>query len=524
MNAHSLLELVGVLFKEGKRRVLGLTTLFSVAALLALGVVLLLPKKYEASTLILVEASNIIKPLMEGRAVPTSISDQTAIVNQTITSKRILRELLLFGGWVKPAPARQPDPREEERLLDGLRKHIRIEPVREEMVRISFGDGDPQRTFKVANRLAEIYLRESTADKERESREAFEFIDKQVKEYADKLTDIHEKVLAQYQGQGQAATPTALVQPKPVKPRTVAPEKRLSPDELAALRAEAALLTERLNKKRPAAPRSDGSVEQYRQRVTQLQAELDRMLATFTEDHPDVKRVKRELTATQAQLHAAEQVAQQHEQDAQAAEKRDDDMAKATRSRLQDIENRIAEATNTRPRVVPGPRPLPNAATPEARIDPEMRTVGYDTALSELLRRYEATRDVYGDLLKRRENARVSMELEAQHRGFTLRIQEPAELPATASGMRLMHTTLIGFSFATLLPFGFLFAMVSLDRRVRSAQQIQRFSKVPLLVSISHAPAKREKARWRSRNLWAALMLLAVFAVYAAVFAIKLKS
>jgi len=185
---------------------------------------------------------------------------------------------------------------------------------------------------------------------------------------------------------------------------------------------------------------------------------------------------------------------------------------------LEEVRRRIAAATNTPVRHVETVTPRGTQET----IDPEMRTVGRDTALSELLRRYEATRDVYQDLLKRRENARVTMELDAQQRGFNMRIQEPAELPATASSLRLMHLTLIGLILAMMVPLGFLVLMVKFDHRVRSPQQIQKL--VPLLGSVTYAPSHREKSRLRSRGMLAALMVGGVFVVYLAVFIIKLRT
>ena len=47
----------------------------------------------------------------------------------------------------------------------------------------------------MTNKLAEIYIRESDEAQTRESREAFEFIDKQVKEYGEKLATYHQQVL-----------------------------------------------------------------------------------------------------------------------------------------------------------------------------------------------------------------------------------------------------------------------------------------------------------------------------------------
>jgi len=65
----SLRDFFELLIKEGKRRLLPLTILFAVVALLSLAIGLLSPKRWDAATLIIVEVDNVIKPLMEGRAV-----------------------------------------------------------------------------------------------------------------------------------------------------------------------------------------------------------------------------------------------------------------------------------------------------------------------------------------------------------------------------------------------------------------------------------------------------------------------
>lgn len=516
-------ELLAVMFKEGRRRLLTLAAMFSTVAVVALVVVLLLPKKYEASTLIVIDPNNMIKPLIEGGRPPSSIADQTAIINQIVLGKKVMREMLVFGGWVKPLPARQPDAREEERLIKDLRNHIKIDNIRDEMVRISFTDSDPKRCYQVANKLAEIYIGESVEGKSRDSREAYEFLDKQVKEQGDKLATVHEQVLKQYRGDitPAAATSSDAEPDKPARP--TAPKSKISAQELSDLRAEEALLETQIARNKPAQPPKidTRAEEQLRARVLQLNAELDRLRTTFTDEHPDVKRVQRELTQAKDELSRSEQATAAREAASQMAAQADDDVARAARARLDDVRRRIAAATGTPVRRDSTPRPRPVAATaPET--DPEMRTVGRDTTLSELLRRYEATRDIYQDLLKRRDAARFAMEVDAQQRGVAMRVQEPAELPASASGLRLLHLTLIAMLVALAIPIGFLVLLVRFDRRVRSPHQIARL--VPLLASISDAPGHRERSRYRSRDFYAALMVGGVFVVYLTVFIIKLKA
>jgi polysaccharide chain length determinant protein (PEP-CTERM system associated) len=517
-------DLLDLLIKEGRRRVLFLATVLSLVALGALAIGLWIPKRYDASALIAVESGATIKPLIEGRGVATANPQHAAITLQIMEGRKILRELLVFGGWVQAPPAPQPDALEEAKLFAKLRSRIRIETPSEGIIRISFNDTDPERAYKVANKLAEIYVRESGEAQERSSRDAFEFIDKQVKEYGEKLATYHAEVLAHYQkqplptlapaGGGAGALP--------------AKHTGLSRDEIAALQAEKATLEAQLAR-RPAANAANPTsvdaprVDEVRARVAQLQREHDRLSATYTEQHPDVKRVKRDLAAASDELKRAEEARATHDADERSAAALDDDLVRAARARLDALNRRLAAETGAA-YVPPAKQPATTAATLDPKADPEMKGIGRDTALSELLRRYEATRDVYQDLLKRRESARVSMELAAQHRGSTVRIQEPAERPVTATGLRLMHFCLIGLALAVMLPVAVLFLIVRFDRRVRSARQIEKLARVPLLVSISAAPADNERSRLATRRRLALLMIAGVVVVYVAVFIAKQKS
>jgi polysaccharide chain length determinant protein (PEP-CTERM system associated) len=517
MSGPAPLEILGLLMKEGRRRMLLVSGLFSAVALVALFVGMSMPKKWEASATLLAEDSNIIKPLMDGRAVTTNAGDQTAVVTQIVLSRRIMKEVLEFGGWLSPPPAPQPDPRALEQTVTRLRSHVRIDSPRDGLIRIGFTDSDQHRVYKVANRLAEIYVREANDSKERESREAFDFIDAQAKEYGDKLTEVHQKVLAYYKGLEAPAVVNVVDPEQPVRPKG-------SIEQLASLRAEEATLVAQLEKLH--APIKTNAVqaqteERARARVQDLQAQLDRLQVSYTDDHPDVRRLKKELEGAQDALARAEEAAHGREKMAEATSALDSEMTAAARGQLESVRAKIAALGGRTPRHHSSSAAV---AAAELRVDPDMRGVGQDAKLSELLRQYESTRDIYQDLLKRRENARVSMVLDAEGRGLALRVQEAAEMPVIPSSLRLMHLTMIGLVLAAMIPIGLLFAIVSLDRRVRDPQQITRAARVPLLVSINYSPARRQMSRDRKRKLLAAAMIGGTFAVYVAVFIIKLKT
>jgi polysaccharide chain length determinant protein (PEP-CTERM system associated) len=510
--------------REGKRRLLPLTVVFTVVALLALGIGLVLPKKWDAQMLIIVDTDDVIKPLMEGRAAMSKPSTQMALVMQVVLGHKTLRQLALDSGILPP----RTDPQDTERIVAAFRNRIKIDNKTDEIVRISYSDNDPNRAARITNLLGKTFIDSSASLKETESREAFNFIDNRVKEYGQKLTDAHKKLLDYYRGETTARVPgKAAVAAAPatdVAPaRPVAAAGRLSPDELASLRVEAATLESQLGRKSQAAIIQDTkNEEQARQHVAQAQSDLDRLRATFTDEHPDVRKARRDLEVAKAELQRAVEARLDLEKARAQTARLDDEVAQAARTRLAEVQAKIAAATG-RPLRRSASTILAARAVEDADKDPEMRGVGQDTKQSELFRVYDSTREVYQDLLKRRENARVSMDLDAEHRGFTMRVQEEAEVPATASSLRLMHIAIIGLILAVAIPIGLLFAIVKFDRRVRSPQQIERLARVPLLVSIPWEPG-RHRSRTRGRDLKVALLVIGVFVVYGTTFLIKILS
>jgi polysaccharide chain length determinant protein (PEP-CTERM system associated) len=521
-----LRDLVSLLVSEAKRRILPMAVIFGLVSVGVLIGGLVMPKRWEASTLIVSHGKDIIKQLLDGRAVPTTITDQTSVVTQAMVSRPILREIAAFGGW-----ATHPlSLTEEDRLLKHIKERIKIETQKDETaIRISYYDSNPRRAYEITNKLAEIFIRETLALKEAQSHDAFDFISRRVKEYAEKMSETHGKVLAYYRGDGahiKAPIAAPKIAPSPTaRDEEERPRAHISPEELDALRAEEATLKAQLGRKPApltAVPDSHFAEEQYRARVLQQQVELDRLRERYTEQHPDVLHAERELETAKAELSRADQLRTAHEKAVATAVALDDEVTRGAAARLDEIQQKISVATGTpRVRTI---KPGPLVVAPESPADIEMRSVGQDTVLSELLRRYEATRDVYQDLLKRQENARVSMDLDSEHRGLTVEVKEPAEIPVVSSSIRLRDIALIGLAFAVLVPLGLLFGLIKLDPRVRSSQQIEQFSRLPLLVTIPSSTTSKAKMRLRTQRVLAASIVVGVFVIYAAIFVVKMQS
>jgi hypothetical protein len=130
-----------------------------------------------------------------------------------------------------------------------------------------------------------------------------------------------------------------------------------------------------------------------------------------------------------------------------------------------------------------------------------------DVRVAELTRDYQVNRDIYQDLLRRRENARVSMNLDRERQGLSFKIQEPAAL-LTPSGPRFVHFVLAGMLLGIVLPIGLLYARLQLDPRIRVGSAIAVADKLPVLTVVPHlwTPGELKSLRWE-------LALLTVFVV-----------
>ncbi|WP_343064749.1 XrtA system polysaccharide chain length determinant [Marilutibacter spongiae] len=506
----SLTTLLPIAIEEVKRRQLVLVAIFAAIALLALAAGLVLPKKYTSSSTILVEDSNIIRPLMEGRAVATGVTNRASITRQVAFSQKVMGEILQTGGWM----ADDPSPLEQDKIIEEITKRTQIANPRENLIQISYTDSNPRRAYEVASRFADLVISESLATKEKESRDAYDFIDSQVRQYHAKLTDAEAKLEA-YRKSNPDARPgiETDVNSRIGELRRMVESSRM---DLHDLRSQEAALTSQLSGE------NEVTVLQTRTgqlvaRLAELEDEQDRLLLTYTRQHPDVVRIQHQLDDLQAQLRQEDSLQQNRMASAGAinGSANLNPLYGELKSKLAQV-RRQAAAMSSR------------ISTAEGLLAEELRRSGRiaasESSLAELTRDYEVNRDLYQDLLKRRENARVSMSLDAEQRGLSFRIQEPARVPLRSNGLRLMHVAGGGLGMALAAPMLLLLVLVKFDPRIRSPQQIERQAGLPVLGAVPHYYTTARRSAYRRKVVLSALLFLMVPVVYGLVLVVRLAS
>jgi protein tyrosine kinase modulator len=501
-------EMAPIVVTEGRRHAVALVVVFAFIALAALAVGVLWPKNYVSSTTVLAQKSDIIQPLLEGRAVPTGNADRIVIAKQVIFSQKVMNEILVTGGWA----AQKLDPLAQDRVMESIVDHTQITSPRESLVQISYRDTDPDRAYKVAQRFAELFIQESLAAKERESREAYEFINSQVEDYHKKLTDAEDNLKKHREANadahpGSEADTNARISTL----RSGIEQARLSIMELHS--NESALQSQLSGESEVTAVQTREGL--YRAQLAELQGQLDKLLLTYTDQYPDVVRIRHQMEDLRRQLEADQQRKDLEPPGSPSSLDKTaqfNPLYQELRSKLADTRRQIAAAES---------RMGATESLLNGELDRSRRIAASESALAELTRDYEVNRDIYQDLLKRRENARVSMNLDEEGRGLTFRIQDPATRPLRPTGLSLTHFALAGIVLAFAAPIGLLFGVARFDPRVRSARLLERHLAVPVLAAVPSYAVPRERRNDRARYALAILLMLGVFAAYALTYWIR---
>lgn len=498
-------ELLPAMLREARRHQLVIASIFAAIAVVALlAGLFLLPRKYIVTTSVLAQESDIIQPLLENRAVSTRAVDRAGLARQVVFGRKVMSRLLAIGGWLDDKPSAV----QQDRLMEQVRDRTRIVNARENLVQITYFDSEPERAYKVAAAMADLLIEESLASKERESREAYEFIDSQVNDYHRKLTEAESNLQA-YRSDNADAQPGSIadVNARITALRTQVEQNRMTTMELHS--REQTLAAQLSGESAVTAVQTRETL--YRTQLIELQNQLDDLLLRYTEKHPDVIRVRHQMADLQAAMEAEQRRGSQPGAQDDAAV-RANPMYQQLRQQLAQVRSDIAAAQS-------------RMGASQSLLDEELgrsrRIAASESTLAELTRDYEVNRDIYQDLLRRRENARVSMELDRERRGLTMRIQDPAQMPVRPSGLRPLHIALGGLGAGIAVPLGLLFLLVKFDPRVRAPGQIERQGNYPVLTVVPPNRTRRDRRREFARTALAASLVMAVFIAYGLAYFIR---
>ncbi|MEJ2106542.1 MAG: hypothetical protein P8X48_04305 [Acidiferrobacteraceae bacterium] len=459
--------------------------LFALICIAFVSAGLVWPKTYTSYTTIYVEQKNIIEPLMQGTAVATNVQDRARNAREIIYGRDLLTAVLED---THPG-VKNDSPLELEKRIEKLKRHTDVVNVGRNLIKISYSSTDPKEAYRVVKKYADLFMEASVAEQVKESKRAFDFINKQVQQYHQKLTQA-EQELKEVRSQNLDAIPGTGTQ---VGNRITTLQEGIE-NTREALR-EAQIKAESLRKQLSGETAVAGVLSresQYAARISELQTQLDTLRLSYRETYPDIVSIKHQIEDLKKAI-----IADRKEREHPKAKKGSgtDDVVEQSliinplyqklrremsdtrtsidtlRARLKEKERMLSEEINRGKRVHSG-----------------------EAQLAELTRDYEVNRDIYRDLLRKRENARVSMNMDLGQQGLTLRLYQAAFLPLRPSGLRFVHFVAMGVLLGVGMPFGLLVLKYRFDPRVRTESLLSEELGLPVLSVVPHLGTPSEEA------------------------------
>ncbi len=506
-------QLTSLFLKEIELHKLKIAISFGVISVLLLALGVSWPNKFTAFTNILVE-EQVLDPEAARAARAAGIQrDQVAMAKELVFSQKIMDEVLRSANLISDTTT----PLERERIVESVQKRTEFSRSNPSLLKIQYTSTDPQEAFIITQNFGEVFVRESTEDTQRKAVEEFNFYENQVREYSKKLVESEQK-RNDISKDNISATPGNEAD---VNSRINALRLRIEQSQLELKEAEI--------RKKTVQDQLSGEAEitialsregQYRQRIAELQQELETLRLTYHDTYPDIVRIKHQIDDLKESV---------------ATERRKVELAKSTEQKgatridegvalsplYQQLKNELSQAKTLIATLAT--RITENQTLLNKELERARRIHDVEVKLAEITRDYGANRTHYENLLRNRDNAKDAMNKLLSQKGVSLIIKEPATLPQKPSGLRFFHFILGGILLGLLMPLAFIYALILLDPRIRSETIISEKFKLPVLAAIPQLNSPIENDMSLKKNRLIILIFSGVFIVYVVVTILKLS-
>jgi succinoglycan biosynthesis transport protein ExoP len=425
-----------------------------------------LPKEYEASSMIFIER-NVINNLVHNIAISPSMNDRIRVLRYAILSRgliaKVLRDL--------DVDAKLKTDRALEEKITDYQKRTDITVKGEDLFIVSIRDENPKLAADYVNRLVGRYVEENVSSKREEAFGATRFISEELARLKEQVASAEDAVI-KYRNEKRIYL--------------VANEQSLVNDinnfhsEMESLRMRRSELVatqnsikSQLKGEEPFAAtvlkRTEGGVSGN---AAALEARLKQLLIKYTENYPEVVKLKAEIEAVKRQ-EATQSAGAAPDAGLQAEESTTNPIYQDLRQRMLQAEAEIS-AVDAKQRQLAG---MIAAREKELRHLPDEKRV-----LSQLEQRRDIQKDLYDQLLMRQGQSEVSKQMEVEDKSTTFRVVDPAVLPTKPASPDRVKIILAGILFGFLGGFGGVVAAEKLDSSVKSVETLKGLGLVTLAV------------------------------------------
>ncbi|MBI3774856.1 MAG: chain length-determining protein [Gammaproteobacteria bacterium] len=467
-------------------------------------VVYLLPNQYDATARVYIDTQSMLRPLLQGLAVQTNVSEQIQAMLRTLLSRPNLEKVARMSDLDMQAKT----PEEMELLLNRLGKKIVLSNAgRENLFSISYTYEKPEVAKQVVQSLLTVFVESSLGDTRKDTSAAQQFIDEQIKEYEEKLSSAEDR-LKDFKRQNMNVMPS----------EGRGYYERLQ-SETAILERAKLELWESENRRDELHRQLDGeeptfglmtaepiktTVSATDTRIQALQTKLDELLLRYTDEHPDVTSLRKQISELQ------EQDKKKRESQAAASPVRPTTLeANPVYQRLK-IALGEAEANVASLRVR-----VKEYSNRIAQLNKLVDTVPQvEAELARLNRDYAINKQNYETLIARRESAKISESAEQSSDALKFKIVDPprVSLKPVAPNRPLLASAVLVAGLGMGIFFAFFLSQ--LKPTFDHHRAIVEATNVPVLGYVSMVSTGAARNKRRVEVLAFSAMTVGLFVVF----------
>lgn len=434
-----------------------------------------LPKQYTSQTLVLVARPAVSEKIVE-RVVTEDFTQRLAAMKGKILSRSRLEPVIeKFNLY-----ATDRSKVHMEDLIDRLRGAITITPL-EAMPGIQYANlpgfsvnvtfSDPQMAQQICTEVTSMFMEQDARDINEKAKTTTSFIDQQLAEAKSKL-DEQDGKLAEFKRQHIGSLPE---------------EDQRNLGLLGSLNGELDSTNQAMTRTQQdkgfnetllsqqeaswKASQKGENPESLEDQLRARQEQLTVLRARYTEEHPDIVKLKSEIEDLKKKIDADPNPA-----DSPKSKKiTEPPQIQQLRAKIQQAEQNFGELVKRQAKIQDQIRVI------ESHIESSPMV---EMQLKELTRNHQNALDFYNDLLKQRNIADMDRQLIQQQQSEHFSVLDAPSLPTSPSFPKMVNFAGGGFGGGAMLGLVILYLLMAMDKTLHSEREVEAYLKLPVLASL----------------------------------------
>ncbi|MFH2067468.1 MAG: chain-length determining protein [Pseudomonadota bacterium] len=465
----------------------------------SIAIAMLIPSYYKSTATILIENQEIPSDFV--MATVTSFAEQRLqMINQRIMSAAKLTELINQFNLYS-------DLREKwtiEEIIEKLKEDISLETISTEVIdrrtgrpttatiafTLSYLGKSPETVQKVTDTLTSFFLKENLQVRERQTQEATSFLEEEMRKVKLYLDELDDKI-STFKKDHSNALPEMLpinLQGLSSADQTIT---RLT-EQLRSFQEREEYLQTQLS-----GVTAERKEDLDQNRIEDLKMNLISLKTRFTDEYPDVVKLKAEIAELEKQQKAAVNKTPDNPTYITIASQ-----LAGVQSEIGSIKRQIIDAEKTRE---------------DYQIHIE-KTHGIEGSYNALIIEQNNSKIKYEDLMRKVMEAKMAHGLEKEQKGERFTLIDPARLPEKPFKPNRLAIMLIGLVLGIGAGIGSAALMEFSDDSIRDTNRLSQATAFPVLGVIPEIVTQKDRSIKRKKIIAAALGLCSTIIVVVALF------